>query len=453
MGPTEGPRPKPGMKAFRLIWFGQLVSIFGSEVTIFALAIWVWQETGQVTALALIPVFGWLPGLLFGPLAGALVDRWNRRLVLMLSDGGAAAMTLMLLILYLSGNLQIWHLYLAAAVGSLFSAFQWPALSATISLMVDKEDYSRANGLMSLAESTAMILAPVAGAVLITFLNLGDIFFIDLLTFLVALTTLLIVAIPEPKREEAPEEAKLLSLWADTWYGFVYILRRPGLLGIQLLLFSYNFVKSFGFAVLVPMVLARSGGDTLVLGAVQSAAGIGAVVGGLILSFWAGTNRQIYGVLRGIVLASLFTQVLFGLASEVLLWSAFAFIGTVFRPWINAANQAIWQRKVPPAVQGRVFGARATIALIALPLGYLFAGPLADHVFEPAMQPGGAWAELFGPLVGAGPGSGMALMTVGAGIITVLIGVVGYFIRPIRQVETIIPDHDTSPKKTQAVTA
>jgi MFS family permease len=441
------------MKAFRLIWFGQFVSIFGSEMTTFALAIWVWQETGQVTALALLPVFNWLPGMIFGPIAGALVDRLNRRLVLMLSDGGSAAMTLALLLLYTSGNLQIWHLYVATAVASLFESFQWPAFSATISLMVDKKDYSRANGMMSLAESTAMILAPVAGATLIAFVSIGDIFFIDILTFLVALTTLLIVAIPEPRRDEAPEEAKLLSLWADTWYGFVYILRRPGLLGIQLLLFAYNFVKSFGFAVLVPMVLARSGENTLILGAVQSATGIGAVVGGLILSVWAGTRRQIYGVLRGIVLASLFTQILFGLASDVVWWCAFAFIGTVFRPWINAANQAIWQRKVPPAAQGRVFGARATIALIALPLGYLLAGPLADRVFEPAMMPGGAWAELFAPLVGVGPGSGMALMTVGAGVITALMGMAAYFIRPIREVEILIPDHDLSPKKTQAAVA
>lgn len=453
MRTTEGPQAKPGMKAFRLIWFGQFVSIFGSEMTTFALAIWVWQETGQVTALALLPVFNWLPGMIFGPIAGALVDRLNRRLVLMLSDGGSAAMTLALLLLYTSGNLQIWHLYVATAVASLFESFQWPAFSATISLMVDKKDYSRANGMMSLAESTAMILAPVAGATLIAFVSIGDIFFIDILTFLVALTTLLIVAIPEPRRDEAPEEAKLLSLWADTWYGFVYILRRPGLLGIQLLLFAYNFVKSFGFAVLVPMVLARSGENTLILGAVQSATGIGAVVGGLILSVWAGTRRQIYGVLRGIVLASLFTQILFGLASDVVWWCAFAFIGTVFRPWINAANQAIWQRKVPPAAQGRVFGARATIALIALPLGYLLAGPLADRVFEPAMMPGGAWAELFAPLVGVGPGSGMALMTVGAGVITALMGMAAYFIRPIREVEILIPDHDLSPKKTQAAVA
>lgn len=431
---------RPGMRAFGIVWLGQFASIFGNGLTGFAIAIWVWQETGQATALALIPVFMWLPGLIVGPVAGALVDRWNRRRVLMLADFGSSLAIFGLFVLYQLGLLEIWHLYAATAVSSLFNAFQWPAFSASITLMVAKENYSRASGLMSLAESASFILSPIVAAVLIGFLDLGQILLIDMLTFMVALFTLLISRIPEPDRSQAePLNAK--SLVADSWFGFLYIWRRTSLLGIQSLMFSYNFVKSFGFAVLPAMILARTGENAVALGTVQSSAAVGGVIGGLILSVWPGTRRQIHGVLLGTILASLFTQLLFGLGRDVIVWSVFALVGTMFRPWINAANQAIWQRKVAPELQGRVFGARATIALISLPLGYLFAGPLADHVFEPAMMPGGALADAFGPLVGTGPGAGMALMTVLSGVLTVAIGVTGYFIYAVREAESIIPDH------------
>jgi DHA3 family macrolide efflux protein-like MFS transporter len=437
----------PGMAAFRWVWFGQFVSIFGSGLTTFALAIWVWQETGQATALALIPVFGWLPGIIFGPIAGALVDRWKRKRVLILSDFGSSLAVFALFVLYQFGSLEIWHLYAATAVASLFNAFQWPAFSAAITLMVRKEEYSRASGMLSLAESASFILSPLAGAALVAFLSLGQILLIDAVTFLIALVTLILVRIPEPAKDPV-EQVSPVSVWKDSLTGFQYIWRQKSLLGIQVLLFSYNFVKSFGFAVLPAMILARTAENAAVLGTVQAAAAAGGVVGGLILSVWPGPRRQIHGVLLGTILASLFTQLLFGLGREVFLWSAFAFIGTIFRPWINAANQAIWQRKVAPHLQGRVFGARATIALISLPLGYLFAGPLADYVFEPAMMPGGAWAETFVPLVGTGPGAGMALMIVLSGVVTVAIGVLGYFMRSVREVEALLPDHE--PKEAAA---
>lgn len=443
---------KPGMAAFRFIWLGQLVSIFGSAMTVFALSIWAFQQTGQATSVALIMFFAWLPGLLVGPLAGALVDRLPRKLVLMASDVSGGLASLVLLLLYASGNLQLWHIYLIVGLDSLFETFQWPALSAAITLMVDKENYSRASGLMSLANSASSILAPIAAAAILAVWRLDPVLLADVVSFCVSLLTLALVRIPEPERRQPPAEEKAPSLLADAWYGFAYILKRPGLLGIQFILFSYNFVKSFGFAVLVAMILARTAGDTVVLGTVQSAAGIGAVVAGLTLSLWPGGKRQIHGILLGTILSSLFAQTLFGLGRGVFTWAAFALLGTLFRPWIIAANQAIWQRKVAPEVQGRVFSARKLIGTLSIPLGYLLAGPLADHVFEPAMMPGGSLAETFGPLVGTGPGAGMALMFVFSGVITMLIGASGYAFKEVREVESLIPDHEPE-VATEAATA
>ncbi|HEX7021813.1 MAG TPA: hypothetical protein VF171_03080, partial [Trueperaceae bacterium] len=195
-------------------------------------------------------------------------------------------------------------------------------------------------------------------------------------------------------------------------------------------------------AVLIPMVLARTGGSELALSSVQSAAAAGLVVGGAVVSLWPGTRRQIHGVLLSVLFTALFSQVLFGAGRGPAAWIAFAFLGSLFRPWTLGAAGAIWQSKVDPAAQGRVFATRRVLAQTSIPLAYFLAGPLADRVLEPAMRPGGALAGVFGPLVGTGPGAGMALMIVLAGTASLLVALAGYGLRPVREVETLIPDYD-----------
>lgn len=431
---------RPGMKAFRFLWFGQLVSIFGSEMTTFALAIFAWQETGSATALALIPAFSWLPRLLLSPLAGVLVDRSSRKRILILADAGAAAVSLGLLLLFFTGSLEVWQLFLAAVVEGAFSAFQAPAFYASISLLVNKEDYSRASGLMSLANSSSMMLAPVAAAGLLAFISVGNVLAIDLLTFSVAVLTLWLTHIPQPARD--PKTFKKLRFWSDIRFGFHYIFSQPSLLGLQTVILSSNFVKTFGTALLIPMVLARTGGNELILSGVQSAAAVGLVAGGVLTSVWRGTRQKIHGVLLSIIITALFSQLLFGLGQGLLWWAVFGFIGSLFRPWTVAAANAIWQSKVEPDRQGRVFATRRVLGQASIPLAYFLAGPLADFVFEPAMMANGGLEPLFGFLVGTGEGAGMALLIVFAGLASALIGLAGYIVYPVRKVETIIPDYD-----------
>jgi hypothetical protein len=182
----------------------------------------------------------------------------------------------------------------------------------------------------------------------------------------------------------------------------------------------------------------------VVLGSVLSTLGIGGVAGALLLSAWGGPRRRIHGVLLGMALGSLFGAGLLGLGRGLLLWSAGAFFDAFFVPFINGSNQAIWQSKVAPDVQGRVFAVRRLIAQITAPLAMLLAGPLADRVFEPAMQPGGALAGVFGWLVGNEPGSGMSLIMLITGLLGVGVGLAGYLIPKIRDVETLLPDHDAA---------
>jgi len=432
-----------GMGTFVFIWIGQAVSMLGTGMTQFALTIWAYQLTGSATALALVGFFSYAPVVLVSPLAGALVDRWNRKLVMMLSDLAAGLSTIAVFILYSTGRLEIWHLYVTGAFAAVFGAFQFPAFSAAMSLMVPKEQYTRANGLVSLAESATMIVAPVLAGILLTVIGISGILVIDMVTFVFAVLCVAVVFIPQPEVSETGREAQG-NLWRESIYGFQYIWRRKSLLGIQLTFTISNFFFTIGMVLIAPMVLARTGNNELALGTVQSFLGVGGVVGAVLLSAWGGPKRRIHGVLAGFILSSLLGQSLMGIGQSVPVWSLAAFCSMFFLPFINGSNQSIWQSKVAPDVQGRVFATRRLIGQISGPLGMLIGGPLADRVFEPAMSAGGSLATVFGPLVGTGTGAGMALILVFTGILGAIGGVIGYLVPAIRNAESIMPDHDAA---------
>jgi MFS family permease len=431
------------MRAFIFIWIGQFVSLLGTGMSRFALTIWAFQITGEATALALVGFFSFAPSIVISPIAGALVDRWNRKLVMILSDLAAGLMTIVVLLLYATGNLEIWHLYVTGFIAAIFEPFQWPAFSAAMSTMVPKEQYGRANGLVSLADSVSTIAAPLMAGALLVAIGLGGILAIDIVTFLFAIASILLVKIPQPARS-AEGEASRGNLWQDSIYGFRYIWRRKSLLGIQFTFTISNFFGSMAMILVAPMILARTGNNSLMLGTVQSAMGVGGVVGGLAMSLWGGPKPRIHGVLAGFILFGIFGNALMGIGQTMQVWVAAGFIGLLILPFINGSNQSIWQAKVAPDLQGRVFATRRLIAQIAGPIGLLLAGPLADRVFEPAMQAGGALADRWGWLVGVGPGAGMGLLIVVTGLLAALAGVVGYVIPQIRNAERLMPDHDAA---------
>jgi len=429
-----------GMKGFTAVWAGQFVSILGTSMTNFALTIWAWEKTGEATALALVGFSFVAPYILMSPFAGALVDRWNRKLVMMLSDLAAGASTLAVLLLFASGRLEVWHLYVTSAFAGAFQAFQFPAFSAAITLMLDKEQYARANGMMSLAHSASNIFAPVAAGILLPIVGIGGIMAFDVVSFLAAVGALALIHVPQPQAREREKP----SLLQDSMFGFRYILGRPSLLGLQLIFLVSNFTGSIGFSLLAPMILSRTGNDSLILGSVQSAFGVGGVIGGLVMSAWGGPRRKVNGLLLGLASSSLLGMTTMGLGRGVAIWVAAAFVLMFVNPITNGCSQAIWQSKIPPELQGRVFSTRALIAQASQPLAMFIAGPLADRLAEPAMMPGGALALPLGWLVGTGPGTGMALIFVAAGIIGASTSLAGYVFDAIRNVEEIIPDHDVT---------
>lgn len=452
---SEAGKRLTGMKGFSLVWIGQIISVLASSMTGFGMTLWMYKQTESATAMALMQVAFITPFLLLSPIAGVMVDRYNRKLMMMVSDLFAVLSTTTILILYTTGNLEFWHLYVAAVINGLGNTFQWPAYSAAISTMVPKEQYGRANGMMSLVEAGPGVLAPmIAGAILALTLqgpfdSFALIMLVDLVTFFLAIGALLIVHVPQPEKTVEGQKAQG-NIRVEAWYGFQYIFQRPSLLGLQMIFFFGNLFSGMGYTLFAPMILARTDQNSLIFGSVQTAAAVGGVIGGVLMSAWGGFKRRVHGVLAGWMIFGLFFA-MFGVSSNVTMWVSFGILVSMIGPLINTSNQAIWQSKVAPDVQGRVFSARRLIAWFTQPIAPIIAGTLADYVMEPAMSSNSGLANVFGSIFGTGPGAGMGLLMCLAGLIASVVGLTGYFIPNIRNAEDVLPDHDEL-EKAQALT-
>ncbi len=428
------------MIGFTFVWIGQLVSVLASSATSFALTIWAYQTTGSATALGILSTSFLIPFLVLSPIAGAMVDRYNRKLMMMVSDVAAAVATIAVLVLHTTGGLAIWHLYVTTILLGLGNTFQWPAYSAAISTMVPKEQYQRASGMMGLVDSGPGVLAPVLAGALYPIVGLTGILVLDIATFVLAVSVLLVVRIPTPapSAEGAAARGHLLR---EALYGFKYIFARKSLLGLALFFATLNFAAGMGLV--TPFILARTGNQSASLGAVMSAAALGGVAGGLLVSTWGGFKRKMTNIFVGEFLFGFLGFFLFGFGRSLAFWIPTAALGSLAVCLSNSAAQAIWQAKVPADLQGRVFSARRLIAFSFLPITPVVAGALADYVTEPAMTSSTGLAHAFGWMLGTSPGSGLGLQYVLAGAAYCLTCLVVFFFVPaVRHLDERVPDHD-----------
>ena len=430
-----------GMLGLTIILSGQAVSILSSTMVEFALSIWVFERTSSATVLGGMTTAFTVPFLLLTPIAGAMVDRYNRKLMMMVSDLAAGLGTLAILVLYLGGMLETWHFYVVNAIIGAGTAFQWPAYSAAVTTMVPKEHLGRANGMMSFVETGPGIVAPMLAGVLLPTIGIQGILLIDLGALTVAILTLLAVHVPQPERTADGLEGAG-SLWQEALFGFRYILKRPSLVGFVVILFLSNLFCGFCNAVASPIVLARTGNDSLALGSVRTAGAISFAAGGLVMSVWGGFKRRLHGFLIGWSLFWLFGAVLFGLGRGPGVWVPVSLAGGLFATLGVTSGQSLLQVKVAPDVQGRVFAARRLLTWAPDMVTPVIGGALADYVMEPAMQSGGALPAAIGWLVGSEPGAGMSLQMIFFGLLTIATMLSGYIFPKVRNMEDILPDYD-----------
>ena len=426
-----------GLPGFFLLWLGQACSLLGGSMALFAVTLWVYQTTGQATPIALLGFFQMTPMVVVSLFAGALVDRYDRRLMLMMGDLATLAICLFLVVGSWTGGIQLWQIYTAGAILGTFQSFQWPATSAAVTLMVDKKHYARAASLLEMAGMSSGILAPLLAGSLLGFLGLPGILGMTAAGSLLAVVSLLFIHFP-PKERSVP--VPLVKIFSEIGEGIRFVLKRPPLIAVQITFLLGNFFFNLCFPLLGPLVLGRTGNNALAFAAVETAGAIGGLVGSALIAVWGGPQNRVLGILAGWTGSGLLGTLIIGLGPDLPFWFAGSLVGSAFGSLNYTSNQSLWQSKVSADLQGRVFAVRRTIAMGVIPLANLAAGPLADRVLEPAMVPGGALTPWLGPIFGTGPGAGIKVLFALCGLALALLGPAAWTFSLVREAERRLPD-------------
>jgi MFS transporter, DHA3 family, macrolide efflux protein len=366
-------------KTFFTVWTGQAFSLFGSNLVQFALIWHITAATGSATVLAAASMVGMLPQVFLGPFAGALVDRWNRRRVIIAADGVIAVVSLLLAVLFYTGTVQIWHIFLVMAIRSLGGAFHWPAMQASTSLMVPHSQLSRVAGMNQALLGIMGIVAPPLGALLLSFMPVGGVLLIDVSTAAIAIFAISLVRIPQPARLQVTAGAGLRPLIEDMKIGFRYVARWPGLLALGGLAMIINFFVAPSFSLIPILVTNHFGGEAMQLGFINSSFSIGFVVGGVLLSAWGGFKKKIYTSFLGLAGMGIGIFIAGAAPSNLFILGLIGMgIAGTMNPIANGPLFAIFQSSIAPEMQGRVLSLISSSSALIMPLSLMVAGPISD---------------------------------------------------------------------------
>lgn len=408
------------MRRFLIFWAGQSFSGLGSAMTSYVLILWSYERLGTASSIAFLSAFTYLPSILFSFLAGALADRWNKKTMMVLGNSFAACGTLCILILYLTGALQIWQLYVINFLLGCISAFQNSAANVLITMLTPKDHYAQANGMFSLSGSVSTILAPAIATPIYLCSGLVSVLLIDLATFVFAVVTL-IWKIRMPNSATLPLQSKK-TFWQSCAEGIQYLIRHQTLMRLIVMIAVINLSAYMGcFGLSSAMILSRASGGRLVLGMVSTATGIGALIGSVLVTAAKPAKSRTKIIFGFCVLSCLLYDIPLSLGRSPWIWCAAALIGNLFTPFINANLTATMRIKVPIEMQGRVISAQTTIQCWTIPAGLFLGGFLADHVFEPFMQSATGPAGVLQGVLGTGQGSGIALLILLQGVFSLLL--------------------------------
>jgi len=368
------------MGPFMVVFAGQAFSLFGSRLVQFALVWWITETTGLASTLAFASIVAMLPQVLLGPFAGALVDRWNRKTVMMVSDSFIALVVVALAFLYGTGTIQLWHVFIAMFIRSLGGAFQWPAMQATITMMVDRESLSRVAGMNQSLQGLAAIVAPPLGAFLMQVIPIQTILLIDVTTAVLAVGSLFFIKVPQPSRE-LTEVLGLKTILSDMREGAVFVWRWKGLRIIMGMSMLINFLMNPAFSLLPLVVTNHFGGGAIELGWLQSANGVGMIAGGLLLGAWGGFRKRIVTAMTSLVISGVFIEAFSFMPPEMFLVAVgCVFMFAVFNAMANGTFFSSMQAAIPPEMQGRVFTILMSLSGGMTPIGLAFAGPVSDSL-------------------------------------------------------------------------
>lgn len=393
------------LKQYLLLWSTQSLSTLGSGMTSYALTLWLYQKTGLALETAMLQICTFAPYVLMSIFAGALSDRWNKKLTMLGCDLFAAMSTVAVLVLALTGRLAGWHLYLINAFNGLMNTIQRPAGEVAATMLIPKESYQRTSGLRSLSDSLNNILTPVFATAVFSFGGLSAVIAVDLITFAAAFTVLgVFIKIPEPQSAQKEKT----SLLRSAREGLSWLKSKPVVLYLILFLAGINLVASAYNAVLPAMILSKQGGGKAALGLVNAAVGAATLVGSMIVMAARKPKDRVRMIWLSLFLSMSTENFLLAFGKTPLVWCIGAVCGWIAIPYMGANLDVILRTEIPENMQGRVFSCRNTLQFFTIPLGYYLGGMLTDKVFEPFMQ--GKSGTVLNTLFGSGKGSGAAML-------------------------------------------
>jgi len=415
--------------SFLILWSSQSVSSLGTAMTNYALIIWMHAQTGTASSITTLTLCTFLPTILFRFAAGALIDRWSKKRVMLVCDALAALGTLTVLVLSRMSSLTGRKLYAITFLLSLMNAFQAPASHVASSMLIPKEQYTRAGALQSFSGSVISILAPALGSAVFSFGGLNAVLCIDLISFALALPPIALLRLPEPDKTSGERSEPLIKTCLD---GLGCLHRNRPLLKLILFFTAINFfAKLGGDGMLAPFILAKTGGNQRILGFAQSAVSLGVLTGSLLMMAARPSEKHTRAIFSACALTFLTGNILVSISQSAALWCALIFLSYLSAAVMNVHLSALMRLSIPLHLQGRIFSARDTIQNIAIPLGLYLGGLLADHVFEPLMDAPGALSPLFG----SGDGAGIALIFFLAGMAGFVLSIICLIRNPCSELD------------------
>lgn len=419
-------------KRYIIFWLSQSVSQLGSAMTAFALILLTYEQKNSAMAVSVMTFCNYVPFIIVSLVAGTFIDRHSKKAIMLISDSIAALCTLAVLVLWTTGTIEIWNIYVVNIVIGFMNAFQQPASAVAVGRIVPKEKLSNVSGMNSFSSNLITVLSPVLAAFIFSFSGLGTILIIDLVSFTFAfLVLLLVIRIPEDYAKVSEK-----SILDGTREGFRFLKGEKGLLYIMLTMALINFFSRLTYEnILSPMILSRSGGNSRTLGFVNAAMGIGGIAGGFIVSLKKASKRNAGMIYISAALSFLLGDIMMAVGRNGFMWSVAGIAASLPIPFIMAGQNVIMYSKIPDEMQGRVFAVRNAIQFGTIPFAILLGGFLADHVFEPFMRSDNAVADFLKVIVGSGNGNGMAVMFLMTGITGFLISIFSYRKREIRELD------------------
>ncbi|MEO2206747.1 MFS transporter [Paenibacillus pabuli] len=416
-------------RKFLVVWAGQLVSMIGIGLTAFSLGVYAFERTNTATSVTLITLFTFLPNILLRPIGGVLADRFDRKTMMIIGDLGAAVGLILILAIMLTADIQLWHIYVGVSFSSIFSALQSPAYKASTTDLLDKEQFSKGSGLVQLAESSKFLFSPIIAGILLSVTTIEVILIINIGTFLIAILAVLVIRKNMKVEWEDKEETNWLT---DIKEGWEEVVTNKGVLLLVVIISLVTFYLGFLETLIGPMLLSFT--DAKTLGTFQSVSATGMLISSLCIGVFTMTKKYASVLVMGLIMCGLSFSLL-GVSANIYYITIAGVLFLSSLPFVNMSADVLVRKNIANEKQGRVWGIIGILSQLGFIIAYSLAGFLADHVFNPVMMEGGVLASSVGQIIGTGPGRGIALLFIIAGLFVILLAIVTSRLKLIKSLE------------------